>query len=71
MHLLCTVKSKQKKKRKFFCWNLKATDEKSRIRSPMYGSKDPDPSQNVMDPEYEAQREKFGWDQNIYSGMEV
>jgi hypothetical protein len=69
MHLLCTVNSKQKKKRKIFSWNLKATDEKSRIRRPMYGSKDPDPSQNVMDPEYcifsKAQREKFGWDQNI------
>jgi hypothetical protein len=35
---------------------LKATDEKSRIRieirNPMYGSKDPDLSQNVTDPEH-------------------
>jgi hypothetical protein len=43
-----TVRKKQKKKLFGF---LKTTDEKSRIRSrirnPVYGSKDPSPSQNV------------------------
>ncbi len=34
--------------------NKKATNEKSwfRIRNPVYGSKDPDPYQNVPDPEH-------------------
>jgi hypothetical protein len=33
---------------------LKTADEKNRIRIryPVYGSKDPDPSQNVTDPEH-------------------
>ncbi len=48
--------NKQKKmgKNLFFVGNLKAIDEKSRIRirNPLYGSKDPSPSENVTDPEH-------------------
>jgi hypothetical protein len=38
----------------FFVCIMKATDEKSRIwiRSPVYGSKDPNPYKNVTDPEH-------------------
>ncbi len=41
-------------KTRFFVGILKATDKKSkiRIRSLVYGSKDPDPSRNVTDPEH-------------------
>jgi|688.fasta_scaffold319826_1 hypothetical protein len=42
------------KKQFFLLALLKTTDEKSRIRflNPVYGSKVPDPSQNVTDPEH-------------------
>ncbi len=42
------------RKNLFLVGILKATDEKSRIRirNPVYGFKDPDPSQNVTDPEH-------------------
>jgi hypothetical protein len=47
------VISKEKQRKKlFFVAVLKVTDEKSRIVSQRYGSVDPDPYQNVMDPEH-------------------
>ncbi len=45
-------KQKSLKTKLIFGCILKATDEKSRIRNPVYGFKDPDPYQNVMDPEH-------------------
>jgi hypothetical protein len=52
-----TESYKQKKLRNiFFVGLLKANDEKSRMRIRIciivYGSKDPDPSKNVTDPEF-------------------
>jgi hypothetical protein len=46
--------SKKTGKKLFFVCILKAPDENSRIqiRNPVYGSKDPNPSQNVTDPEH-------------------
>ncbi len=57
-----TVSNKLKKLRKnlFFVGVLRAIDEKSRIRDPVYGSKDPDPFQNVTDPEHS------NWKNNIF-----
>jgi hypothetical protein len=49
-----TVCNKQKTLKNLFLVGIfKATDEKSRIkiRNPVYGSKDPDPSKKVTDPE--------------------
>jgi hypothetical protein len=46
MHLLYSVSKKQKTERKkILVCNFKATDKKSRIRNPVHGSKDRDPSQ--------------------------
>jgi hypothetical protein len=51
-----TVSNKRKnlEKKTYFVGILKSTNEKSwiPIRDPLYGSKDPDPYQNVTDPEH-------------------
>jgi hypothetical protein len=50
-----TVSNKQKKlreKKLIFVGVLKGNAEKSRMRNPVYGSKDPDPYKNVTAPEH-------------------
>jgi hypothetical protein len=56
MYLHYVISKENKEKIVFFVGVLKATDEKSRIRtgdiSQRYVSADPDPYQNVTDPEH-------------------